>query len=177
MNRLEVESWYAEHPEIEDLTVRGPIDVNGLPRTGTTALANMLSLDPQFRSLRQWEQMQAVPAPALGDEETIRAELRGQRRSRPTTRSIQEKHIFDLDSTGEDTELLGMAFHGQQFTLPVWSYQAWWRTSDMTQTYAYHRRVVKLLQSRRPPASGCSKRRTTTSTSRRSSRRIPTCAS
>ena len=40
----------------------GPIDINGLPRTGTTALANMLSLDPQFRCLRQWEQVAAVPA-------------------------------------------------------------------------------------------------------------------
>ena len=31
--------------------MRGPIDINGLPRTGTTALANMMSLDPQFRCL------------------------------------------------------------------------------------------------------------------------------
>ena len=53
MNRLEVEAWYATHPEIDDLPVLGPVDINGLPRTGTTALANMLSLDPQFRSLRR----------------------------------------------------------------------------------------------------------------------------
>ena len=48
-NRLEVEAWYDAHPEIETLEVRGPVDINGLPRTGTTALASMLSLDPQFR--------------------------------------------------------------------------------------------------------------------------------
>ncbi|HTN81076.1 MAG TPA: hypothetical protein VMK16_15475, partial [Acidimicrobiales bacterium] len=51
-NRLEVEAWYEAHPEIDALPVDGPIDINGLPRTGTTALANMLSLDPQFRCLR-----------------------------------------------------------------------------------------------------------------------------
>ena len=62
VNRLEVEAWYREHPEIEELAVRGPVDINGLPRTGTTALANMMSLDPQFRCLRGWEQSQAVPA-------------------------------------------------------------------------------------------------------------------
>ena len=39
--------------------MHGPVDINGLPRTGTTALANMLSLDPQFRALRGWEQAQA----------------------------------------------------------------------------------------------------------------------
>src|SRR6516225_3514810 len=43
VNRLEVEQWYSEHPEVQDVTVRGPVDINGLPRTGTTALADMLS--------------------------------------------------------------------------------------------------------------------------------------
>src|SRR5439155_10906384 len=33
VNRLEVEAWYAAHPEIEQLPMRGPIDINGLPRT------------------------------------------------------------------------------------------------------------------------------------------------
>jgi hypothetical protein len=51
----------------------------------------------------------------------------------------------------EDTEILGMAFHGQQMMLPVPSYRTWWREADLSQTYAYHRRVVKLLGSRRPP--------------------------
>ena len=25
-----------------------------------------------------------------------------------------------------------MAFHGQQFTLPVYGYHAWWRAADLT---------------------------------------------
>ena len=44
-----------------------------------------------------------------------------------------------------------MAFHGQQMTLPVPGYRAWWRRADCTETFAYHRRVVKLLGSRKPP--------------------------
>ena len=54
VNRLEVEAWYTEHPEVHDVAIDGPIDINGLPRTGTTALADMLSLDPQFRCLTGW---------------------------------------------------------------------------------------------------------------------------
>ena len=46
-----------------------------------------------------------------------------------------------------------MAFHGQQYTLPVYGYHAWWRRADLTATYAYHRRVVQLLQSRAPAGS------------------------
>ncbi len=151
VNRLEVEAWYQDHPEVEGLPVRGPIDINGLPRTGTTALANMLSLDPQFRCLRQWEQVQPCPPPRLEDEALDPRREAEKSRIAAYNAVIQEKHIFDLDSTGEDTEVLGMAFHGQQATLPVYSYQAWWRTSDMTQTYRYHRRVIQLLESRRPP--------------------------
>jgi hypothetical protein len=150
VNRLDVEQWYRAHPEVEELGVRGPVDINGLPRTGTTALANMLSLDPQFRCLRRWEQAQPCPPPRVEDD------LTDPRRAAAEAdiaayQGIKEKHIFEIDSTSEDGEVLGMAFHAQQFTLPVRSYQEWWRTADMSDTYAYHRRVAKLLQSRRPP--------------------------
>ena len=64
---------------------------------------------------------------------------------------MKAMHIYELDATVEDTELLGMAFHGQQYTLPVYGYHAWWRSADAVPAYEYHRRVVKLLQSRRPP--------------------------
>jgi hypothetical protein len=60
-------------------------------------------------------------------------------------------HIYEIDAAVEDSDLLGMAFHAQQYTLPIYGYHAWWRASDCTETFAYHRRVVKLLQSRRPP--------------------------
>jgi hypothetical protein len=151
VNRLEVEHWYAEHPEIDDVRVRGPVDINGLPRTGTTALADMLSLDPQFRCLTGWEQTSPVPPPVAGRE------LEDPRRqafvSMHQDRSARQKsmHIVEIDATMEDTEVLGMAFHGQQMTLPVPSYRAWWRAADLTDSYEYHRRVVKLLGSRKGP--------------------------
>jgi Sulfotransferase family len=151
VNRLEVEAWYAADPKTDEAVVRGPIDINGLPRTGTTALADMLSLDPQFRCLTGWEQTRPVPPPIAGEE------LNDPRRQAFVRthegRSAEQKamHIVEIDATMEDTEILGMAFHGQQMTLPVPGYRAWWRGADLTQTYAYHRRVVKLLGSRKPP--------------------------
>jgi hypothetical protein len=151
VNRLEVEAWYRDHPEMERLAVRGPVDINGLPRTGTTALANMLSLDPQFRSLRGWEQAQPCPPPTVDAEATDPRRLEAAEQYAHMPPEIKAMHLYDLDATMEDTELLGMAFHGQQMTLPVYRYHAWWRAADLRPTYAYHRRVVTLLQSRRPP--------------------------
>ncbi len=150
-NRLEVEAWYDEHPEIEQLPLPGPVDINGLPRTGTTALANMMSLDPQFRSLRGWEQAKPCPPPKLADEANDPRRMQAIREDEAISAELKAMHLYDVNATLEDTELLGMAFHGQQFTLPVYRYHAWWRGTDMTQAYAYHRRVLKLLQSQRPP--------------------------
>jgi hypothetical protein len=151
VNRLEVEAWYGAHPEIADLPVRGPVDINGLPRTGTTALANMMSLDPQFRCLRIWEQTQPCPPPRLEEEATDPRRLRAAAENELLPEEFKVMHLYELDAATEDSEVLGMAFHGQQFTLPVYSYQAWWREADLTATYEYHRRVITLLQSQRPP--------------------------
>ncbi len=150
-NRLHVEAWYRDHPEIEHLRVRGPVDINGLPRTGTTALANMLSLEPQFRPLRGWEQTRPCPPPTLDSEATDPRRLEALEVDRHMPPEMRAMHLYDVDATFEDTEVLGMAFHGQQMTLPVYGYHAWWRKADLTETYRYHRRVVKLLESRRPP--------------------------
>jgi sulfotransferase family protein len=150
-NRLELEAWYREHPEIEQLSLRGPIDVIGLPRTGTTALANMMSLDPQFRCLRGWEQAKPCPPPTLADELRDPRRLASVKQMESVAPALKAMHLYDVDAAMEDTEVLGMMFHGQQYTLPVYSYHAWWRSADLGPTFAYHRRVVKLLQSRRPP--------------------------
>ncbi len=151
VNRLEVEAWYREHPEIETLPLRGPVDVNGLPRTGTTALANMMSLDPQFRCLRGWEQAKPCPPPTLELEATDPRRVQATREMENVPPELKAMHLYDVDAAMEDTEVLGMAFHGQQYTLPVYGYHAWWRAADLGPTYAYHRRVVTLLQSRRAP--------------------------
>jgi Sulfotransferase family len=151
VNRLEVEAWYKSHAEIEQLSVAGPIDITGLPRTGTTALANMMSLDPQFRCLRGWEQVNPCPPPMLAEESSDPRRERAAFEMQQLPSELQSKHLYDLDATMEDTDVLGMAFHGQGYTLPTYRYHAWWRGADLRQTYVYHRRVVKLLQSRRPP--------------------------
>jgi hypothetical protein len=153
-NRLLVEDWLARHPGTAEAAIEGPVSIMGLPRTGTTALGNMMSLDERFRSLRGWEQKNPVPPPVAGEEQNdprrVEAvkEIEYLLEHRPDQAAM---HIFEVDATLEDTDLLGMEFHGQGYTQPVYGYHAWWRECDMRPTFAYHRRVVALLQSRRPP--------------------------
>ena len=153
-NRLKIEDYYRLHPEIEELEVEGPVIITGLTRTGTTALGNMMSLDTQFRNLRLWEQSEPVPPPVSGDERNdprrlrLAAEIDRMHREEP---EAMAQHLFEVDASVEDTEVLGLEFGAQNLTLPVFSYLDWWRTADMHACFAYHRRVVKLLQSKRPP--------------------------
>ncbi|MEZ4333600.1 MAG: sulfotransferase [Myxococcota bacterium] len=154
VNRLEIEAWLAAHPEVEHAPIDRPVSIVGLPRTGTTALGNMMSLDPQFRALRPWEQEEPCPPPRIEDEANDPRRVAYRQMVETLLREHPEQaamHHWEVDATMEDTEVLGLEFRAQQMTMPVWRYHAWWRAGDMTATFAYHARVARLLQSRRPP--------------------------
>jgi hypothetical protein len=149
-NRLKIEEHYRLHPDIARQQVAGPAIVTGLTRTGSTALGNMLSLDPQFRSLRQWEQDQPVPPPVAGAEHADPRRIAHQAAIDHIYREEPwrvAQHIYEVDASVEDTEILGLEFGAQQLTMPVFGYFDWWREADHRATFAYHRRVTTLLQS------------------------------
>ncbi len=154
VNRLQIQEWYRTHPEIDAVHVGPPVSITGLPRTGTTALANMMSRDSAFRLLRLWEQDQPVPPPILEEEyrdPRYVAALAEQARREAEDPDAMALHIWDPDATDEDVELLGLSFRAQQFVLPIHDYHQWWRDGDMHDAYAYQRRAIMLLQSQRPP--------------------------
>src|SRR5271167_4581493 len=62
-NRLEVERWYREHPEIDEGRIEAPLFGLGLPRTGSTALSFLLAADRRRRCLRTWEANEPCPPP------------------------------------------------------------------------------------------------------------------
>lgn len=154
VNRLEIEAWFTRHPEAAQAPIDRPLSIVGLPRTGTTALGNMMSLDPQFRALRPWEQEKPCPPPRTLDEASDPRRVAYRDRIEKMLREQPEQaamHHWEVDATMEDTEVLGLEFRAQQMTMPVWRYHAWWRRGDMRETFAYHTRVARLLQSSRPP--------------------------
>ena len=63
-NRLLLTDLLARNPEIHDVEIARPMIIAGLPRTGTTHLHNLISADPQLRSMPYWESLQPVPFPA-----------------------------------------------------------------------------------------------------------------
>ena len=70
IQRLRIVDTYKQHPEIDDEVIDGPVFVIGLPRTGTTALSQLVANDPQFRSLRMWESQACTPPPEAATQYT-----------------------------------------------------------------------------------------------------------
>jgi hypothetical protein len=154
--RLRIEDWYRRHPEIGEQRIVRPVVVTGLPRTGTTALSNLLAQDPEARSLRAWESSRPTPPPETASEHSdpriaeADASLAGIQAAAPELAGMH-----DATGTGptENQDLLGMHFRTQHFEgmANVSGYLDWWLGCDMAPAYRHHRRVLQLLQWRCPP--------------------------
>jgi hypothetical protein len=156
VNRLEVERWYAAHPEIDDQEIVAPLFGLGLPRTGSTALSFLLAQDPARRSLRTWEADRVCPPPETATEHTDPRIAVCQAGIDFTNEMFPDfAGMLPTAATGpqECLLLLGMDFRTQMFDAMarVPSYIAWLLDCDMEPAYRYHRRVLKLLQWRCPP--------------------------
>ena len=149
--RLRIEQWFKAHPESLEQPVEGPVFVMGLPRTGTTATVAMLALDDRFRFLRGWEGAEPLPPPVAGAEHADPRVLTA--RAAAASYAKANIHLFDPDGPEEDLAMLaGLHMHSYHGTMPMpEDYLDWWLHQDFTSFYAYHARILQLLQSRRPP--------------------------
>ena len=59
--RLSLTDYRKQRPEIAQQTIKRPLFVLGLPRTGTTILYELLAQDPAHRSPSTWEVAQPIP--------------------------------------------------------------------------------------------------------------------
>ena len=156
IQRLKVENTYARHPEIDDEVVGGPVFVIGLPRTGTTALSQLVAADPQFRSLRMWESQAPTPPPEAATQHTDPRIAQAEAGLEMLNRMFPlMKTLYNSEATAatECQDLMGMSFRTFHFdgAVRVPSYVAWLTDCDMRETYTFHRRVLKLLQWHCPP--------------------------
>jgi hypothetical protein len=155
-NRLRIVDVLGAHPEIGDEEIEGPLVIIGLPRTGTTALSNLVAADPQIRSIRLWESSDSVPPPEAASAasdlriDVTRRGLDAMYEAFPKMRSL-----YFQTPTGptECQDLLGMEFRTEHFNgmARIPSYSAWVLSCDMSSAYAFHRQVLQLLQWHCPP--------------------------
>src|SRR6187401_3128435 len=156
IQRLRIIDTYKQHPEIDDEVVGGPVFVIGLPRTGTTALSQLVASDPQFRSLRMWESQACTPPPEAATQHTdprIAAAAEGIAMMDNMFPRMRTMMNSEPEAATECQDLMGMSFRTFHFdgVVRVPGYLAWLMNCDMRETYTFHRQVLKLLQWHCPP--------------------------
>jgi hypothetical protein len=143
--RLQVEEWYRRHPEIGAVSIKAPVIGLGLPRTGSTVLSFLLAEDPNARSLRRWEASEPCPPPSTVTQPDLRIQ-----QSTEADRQSNAKSHTPSNATGpiECQDLMALDFksHIFQALAQIPSYSAWLLHADLSSTYRYERRVLKLLQ-------------------------------
>ena len=117
-NRLRVEDVHVRHPAVADQVVEGPLVIIGLPRTGTTALSQLVSTDPQIRSLRLWESTDPVPPPESATEHSdprIADAARGLEAMYEAFPRMKSMYFQTATGATECQDLLGMEFRTAHF--------------------------------------------------------------
>jgi hypothetical protein len=150
-NLLHLEHDRARRPQIAEQSIRSPVFITGLPRTGTTLLHGLMTEDPENRVPLTWEVMYPASPGAL-DVTALRnktnARLAWVSRLAP---GFERIHPLEADLPQECIAITALAFMSIQFhtTHDVPSYEDWLEAGSQRLGYAFHHRLLQHLQSRR----------------------------
>jgi len=156
-NRLRIADTLRRHPEIRDRPIRRPVYLTGLPRTGTSALFNLLAADPASRPLLLWEARNPTPgeiaAPGQPDPRMV-ALAQALERARQQAPDFWRIHDARADGPEECVELLAHTLSSVQGGIEVLMppYDAWFQARDPRPAYAYYGDLLRMLDWQRPGA-------------------------
>lgn len=148
--RLYSQKGWAGRPECLRTQIRAPLVIVGLPRTGTTTLQKLMSLDQQFQGLEYWLAPNPTIRPPRVEWENnpnyrnAVASLEAADREDPMSRLIHDVVAGEPD---ECFHMMLQRFVHNTFgaSLGTPSYDEWWMTQDETPNYYRHRDNLKLI--------------------------------
>ena len=144
------------HPEITAQPIKAPMVVVGLPRTGTTVLYDLLALNPDFRTPRDWEYFLPWPAPeaATWDKDPRIAIINAlNQQFLALAPELANIHEFEATHSSECNLAFTHHFASTQF-IAEWGvpdYRAWLLHGKVAGRYAAHKRILQQLQWKGPP--------------------------
>lgn len=155
VNRLRVVAALKLHPEVRERVLRKPLFLTGLPRTGTSALFNLLAADPSARPLLLWEGNHPDPIEGLpeGTEDprlvALRAALEKARAANPGFSAI---HDARADEPEECVQLLAHSMAFVQLGVePLFSpYRECFLEQDFGPMYDLYADMLRLVDWQRP---------------------------
>ncbi|NKQ55016.1 sulfotransferase [Amycolatopsis sp. K13G38] len=155
--RLLLEELLHVHPEINDIEIKSPLIILGLPRSGSTHLVNLIARDSKFRSLSRWECEEPLPnhheLAVTGTDNRRQRCIQQLEYRRSLLPHLAAMKPYDADDTAEEFWLQGLDFGG--YVLDCMSLLRPWKSQgkdrDQTQHYEFMKTVLKALQWQRGP--------------------------
>jgi hypothetical protein len=154
--RLRIEDEYKRNPQIEDEEIRSPILIVGSGRSGTSAMLNLLALDPANGTVKTWEALFPVPPPEAAtyrtDPRIAKAHGRIDQWNRVTP-ELTAIHEFSGEIPTELIQVEGIAFQNNAW-LDLYgfvpTYDAYLAKRSFVDSLRYAKRTLKLLQWKNP---------------------------
>ncbi len=153
--RLGLIDQWKRRPEVRSTPVERPLFIVGLPRTGTSALHDLLAEDPAHQVLEYWLAASPTPRPTEAisrKDPRMRAARRELRAIYALDPGLRALHDMRAEGPEECRHLFRHNFLDDTFdsmaTLP--RYGEWFREQDLAHVYAWHRDALALVQSTTP---------------------------
>ena len=151
--RLRLERAFKSIPEIAEQEITAPLFVTGLPRSGTSALINLLAQAPETRGLLQWEVQFPDPWPGLQPgQEDPRYGYLVKALEEHQDEAFKKIHFVTADTPEECCMIHAYALHGVQlgFEIMLEPYRSWLLSQDLESLYRYEKKQLQLLNWRHP---------------------------
>ena len=153
--RLKCQEAFRRHPEILARKIARPIFLTGLPRSGTSALFNLLAADPAARPLLLWEGIFPDPNWGLAPGELdprYKAMKAMSEQTRKKNPEFTKAHFADADTPEECVLLHAFGLDGGQlgYELMLEPYASWFAGHDLRPLYRYYADLLRLLDWQRP---------------------------
>lgn len=149
--RLRLQDFYNHHPEVLEQEVVAPIFILGSPRSGSSIMHEILSLDPANRTPQAWEVANPLPPPEAATYDTdprieqMQEALDASSRTNPT----RGMHRVGARLPSEDVEITMLDFASviPLVSYYVPSYSKWlYDEVDFEPVYGTLKRFMQLLQ-------------------------------
>lgn len=150
VSRLSSEAGWSDRPGCLTENVRAPVVIIGLPRCGTTALHQLLSVDPQFQWLPAWLAGHPRPRPPRAEwesNELFRASVADY-----LAEGVNALHDIRPSDPEECIRVMRQSFCSMTWvsSFPLPAYYEWFAAADERPSYRRYKDNLRLIGSGQP---------------------------
>jgi Sulfotransferase family len=153
--RLHAQKGWADNPDCLGHPIRRPLVITGVPRTGTTALHKLLSMDEQFQGLERWlteTPMTRPPRTTWEANPAYRASVANLEAFFGAMPEMRKAHDMVADQVDECLEVLRQNFVTNRFGAGMYvpTYDRWFFEQSERSSYRRYADVLRLVGAAEP---------------------------